>query len=126
VKIRNFNDIDIDDETFLQLLELPPHAFELVTDPDTGKERLRVRSAYLREQAKLLRVVVTEKNLSIDDFEVSVDPATGKQTFKLKKDVARLLGIPEGMEDIIEIYVDENGDQMMRFKNGLKKMTIGE
>jgi hypothetical protein len=119
------NDIEIDDATFLQLLELPPHAFELVTDPETGKERLRVKSSYLREQAKLLRVVVTEKNLTMDDFELYVDPVTGKQTYKLKKDVAKMLGIPEGMEDLIEVYIDENGDQMMRFKNGLKKMTLG-
>ena len=120
------NDIEIDDETFMQLLELPPNAFELCTDPATGKERLRVKSSYLREQAKLMRLVVTEKNLSKDDFEMYVDPVTGKTSFKLKADVAKLLGIPEGYEDMIELYLDENGNQMMKFRNGLNKMTIGD
>ena len=39
----------------MKLLELPPEAFEIFLDPVTGKETLRVRSAYLREQAKLVR-----------------------------------------------------------------------
>lgn len=126
LKIRNLNDIEIDDETFMYLLEFPAHAFELVFDQSIGKERLRVKSAYMREYAKLVRLVVTEKNLDLDDFQVEVDPNTGQMVYKLKKDVARMLGIPEGYEDIIEMFIDEHGRQMMRFKNGLNRMTIGD
>lgn len=49
------DNVDIDDETLINLLEYPAFAFEIGTDSDQGKEKLRLKSAYLREQAKLIR-----------------------------------------------------------------------
>ncbi len=44
---------------------------------------------------------------------------------KLKTDVARKLGIPQGSEDLIEMYTDEYGNQVLRLKNGAKTVKIG-
>lgn len=55
VKRKDLEKINIDDNLLLQLLELPPQAFEIYTDPVTGCENIRVKSAFLREQAKLIR-----------------------------------------------------------------------
>jgi len=55
VKRKDLDNLEISDEMLMKLLELPPEAFEIYLDPATGKETLRVRSAYLREQAKLVR-----------------------------------------------------------------------
>jgi hypothetical protein len=49
----------------------------------------------------------------------------GEKKLKLKADVAKQLGVPEGFEDMIEIFIDENGNQMMRLKNGARSITIG-
>ena len=105
---------------------MPPDAFEIYTDPVTGKERLRVKSAYLRDQAKVVREVVTEKLLNLNDFEVTVDPMTGEKRLRLKADVAKKLGIPAGAEDLVEVFTDEFGNQVMRLKNGAKTITIGD
>lgn len=123
---KNLENLEIDDDMLMKLLELPPDAFEIYTDPITGKEKLRVKSSYLREQAKIVREVVTEKILSMDDFDVEIDPVTGEKKLKLKADVAKKLGIPDGAEDMIEIYTDEFGNQVMRLKNGAKTITIGD
>lgn len=47
--------LEIDDDMLVKLLELPPDAFEIYKDPVTGKETLRIKSSYLKEQAKLVR-----------------------------------------------------------------------
>jgi len=149
VKRKDLEKIDIDDSLLLQLLELPPHAFEIYTDPVTGYENIRVKSAFLRDQAKLIRckiktknlngliylvfinsfisvsAVVTEKVLSNDDFEVEIDAKTGEKRIKLKSDVAKKLGIPEGAEDLIEVFTDENGKQILRLKDGARSIKIG-
>lgn len=49
----------------------------------------------------------------------------GEKKLKLKADVAKQLGVPEGFEDMIEIFIDENGNQIMRLKNGARSITIG-
>ena len=123
---KNLENLEIDDDMLMKLLELPPDAFEIYIDPVTGKEKLRVKSSYLREQAKIVREVVTQKVLSMDDFDVEIDPVTGEKKLKLKADIAKKLGIPDGAEDMIEIYTDEFGNQVMRLKNGAKTITIGD
>ena len=55
MKRKDLDNLDISDEMLMKLLELPPEAFEIYLDPVTLIETLRVRSAYLREQAKLIR-----------------------------------------------------------------------
>ena len=55
MKRKDLENVEIDDDMLLKLLELPPHAFEIYKDPETGKEYLRIKSSYLREQAKLVR-----------------------------------------------------------------------
>ena len=112
LKRKDLENLEIDDDMLMKLLELPPDAFEIYTDPTTGKEKLRIKSSYLREQAKLVREVVTEKVLSMNDFDVEIDPVTGEKKLKLKADIAKKLGIPDGAEDMIEIYTDENGNQV--------------
>lgn len=47
--------VEIDDDMLLQLLEYPAFAFEIYKDEQTGQEKLRVKSAYLKERAKLIR-----------------------------------------------------------------------
>ena len=44
----------------------------------------------------------------------------------MKKDVAKKLGIPEGAEDLFEVYTDENGNPVIRLKEGMRKITIGK
>ena len=34
-------------------------------------------------------------------------------------------GIPEGMEDMFEVYTDEHGNTLIRLKDGAKNITIG-
>ncbi len=46
VQNKELENIQIDDDTLLQLLELPPDAFEIYRDPMTGKDILRVKPAY--------------------------------------------------------------------------------
>jgi len=123
---KDLANLEIDDDMLMKLLELPPDAFEIYVDPVTGKETLRVKSSYLREQAKIVREIVTQKVLSMDDFDVEIDPVTGEKKLKLKADVAAKLGIPAGAEDMIEFYTDEFGNQVMRLKNGAKQITIGD
>jgi uncharacterized protein YbcI len=123
---KDLANLEIDDDMLMKLLELPPDAFEIYVDPVTGKETLRVKSSYLREQAKIVREIVTQKVLSMDDFDVEIDPVTGEKKLKLKADVAARLGIPTGAEDMIEFYTDEFGNQVMRLKNGAKQITIGD
>lgn len=36
------------------------------------------------------------------------------------------LGIPEGAEDMFEVAFDENGNPLIRLKDGVKTLTIGE
>lgn len=55
MKRKDLDNLEISDEMLMKLLEFPPEAFEIFVDPVTLKEALRVRSAYLREQAKLVR-----------------------------------------------------------------------
>lgn len=63
--------------------------------------------------------------LSNDDFEVEIDAKTGEKKIKLKPDVAKKLGIPEGAEDLIEVFTDENGKQILRLKDGARSIKIG-
>ncbi len=63
--------------------------------------------------------------LSNDDFEVEIDAKTGEKRIKLKPDVAKKLGIPEGAEDLIEVFTDENGKQILRLKDGARSIKIG-
>ena len=44
----------------------------------------------------------------------------------MKADVARKLGIPEGAEDMFEVYIDEFGNQQIRLKDGQKTIQIGD
>lgn len=55
MKRKDLDNLEISDEMLMKLLEFPPEAFEIFVDPVTFREALRVRSAYLREQAKLVR-----------------------------------------------------------------------
>ena len=41
--------VEIDDDTLMALLELPPDAFEIYKDPKTGKEILRIRVEYKKQ-----------------------------------------------------------------------------
>ncbi len=50
--------VEIDDDTLMALLELPPEAFEIWKDPKTGIEHLRIKPAY----KKLLESTVRSKN----------------------------------------------------------------
>lgn len=70
--------------------------------------------------------VITEKELSLNDFESFIDPVTGEKKYKLKADIAKKLGIPEGAEDMFEVFVDEHGNQVIRLKDGAKTITIGK
>lgn len=70
--------------------------------------------------------VITEKELSLNDFESFIDPVTGEIKYKLKADIAKKLGIPEGAEDMFEVFVDEHGNQVIRLKDGAKTITIGK
>ena len=49
----------------------------------------------------------------------------GEKKFKLRKDVAKKLGIPEGQEDLFEVFTDENGNPVIRLKDGARTITIG-
>ena len=69
--------------------------------------------------------MVTEKNMSIEDFDVQIDPVTGERKLKLRADVAKKLGIPEGAEDMIEVFTDEFGNQVLRLKDGANAIKIG-
>lgn len=51
---------------------------------------------------------------------------TGEKKYKLRADVAKKLGIPEGAEDLVEVYIDEFGNQKIRLKNGARNITIGD
>ena len=51
---------------------------------------------------------------------------TGKKKYKLKADVAKKLGIPEGAEDMFEVYMDEHGNQQIRLKDGAKTIKVGD
>ena len=62
----------------------------------------------------------------MDDFEVEIDPITGEKKLRLKSDIAKKLGIPKGSEDMIEVYTDEHGNQVLRLKDGAKTMKIGD
>ena len=44
----------------------------------------------------------------------------------MKADIAKKLGIPEGSEDMFEVYIDEFGNQQIRLKGGQKTITIGD
>jgi len=129
-KLLKRNDLDmveISDEMLIKLLEHPCEAFEIYLDETSGKESLRLKESYLAELAKLLRTVVTEVGLDVErDFDVYIDPVTGEKKYKLKADVARKLGIPEGAEDMFEVYIDEDGNQQIRLKGGNKTITIGD
>jgi hypothetical protein len=46
VKKKDLENIQINDETLMELLELPPEAFEIYRDPTDGKDILRVKSTY--------------------------------------------------------------------------------
>lgn len=127
LKRKDLETVEITDEMLIKLLEYPCEAFEIHYDLEKGCETLRVKSSYLRELAKLLRTVVTEVGIDIDrDFDVYIDPVTGEKKYKLKTDVARKLGIPEGAEDMFEVYIDEDGNQQIRLKGGSKTITIGD
>ena len=69
---------------------------------------------------------MTEKPLSMDDFDTEIDPLTGKTKLTLKKEFAHKLGIPDQAEDMIEAYVDENGEQKLRLKDGVSRLKIGK
>ncbi len=58
VKRKDLDNLEISDDMLMLLLEYPPEAFEIYIDPVTFKESLRVRSAFLREQAKLIRSII--------------------------------------------------------------------
>ncbi len=60
-----------------------------------------------------------------DDFEVEIDAKTGEKRIKLKPEVAKNLGIPDGAEDLIEVFTDENGKQVLRLKDGARSIKIG-
>lgn len=108
LKRKDLETVEITDEMLIKLLEYPCEAFEIQYDLEKGCETLRVKSSYLRELAKLLRTVVTEVGIDIDrDFDVYIDPVTGEKKYKLKTDVARKLGIPEGAEDMFEVYIGQ-------------------
>lgn len=98
MKNRDLDDIKIDESTLMDLLEYPAYAFEIHKDSEVGVEKLRVRSSYLKEQAKLVRSkfefyliydvvysiknrflkdVATEKKLIQSDFNIETDPTTG-------------------------------------------------
>lgn len=127
LKRKDLENVEITDEMLMKLMEYPPEAFEIYLDEATGKEALRVKSSFLRELAKLVRTVVTEVALDIErDFEVYIDPVTGEKKYKMKADVAKRLGIPEGAEDMFEVYIDENGNQQIRLKGGMKTLQIGD
>ncbi|CAF0718314.1 unnamed protein product [Brachionus calyciflorus] len=126
MKRKDLENVEIDDDILMKLLELPARAFEVFIDPITGKESLRIKPAFLKEQSKVIRSIVTEKTLSKDDFDVYIDPKTGEKKIKLKLDVAKKLGIPEGSEDLVEVTIDENGNQVLRLKNGARNVTIGD
>jgi hypothetical protein len=49
----------------------------------------------------------------------------GEKKVRLKSDVAKKLGIPQGSEDLIEVFTDENGNQVLRLKDGAKTVKIG-
>ena len=55
VKHKELDDLEVDDSVMMNVLEMPHTAFEIAKDPMDGMNRLRVKSAYLREQAKLVR-----------------------------------------------------------------------
>lgn len=59
MKRKDLDNLEISDEMLMKLLELPPEAFEIYLDAVTLQETLRIRSAYLREQAKLIRSKTT-------------------------------------------------------------------
>ena len=58
VKRKDLETVEISDEMLMKLLEYPPEAFEIYNNEATGKEALRVKSAYLRELAKLVRSII--------------------------------------------------------------------
>ena len=96
--------IAIDNDMLIKLLELPPNAFELFVDPVTGITKLRIKPSFLEEQNKLIRsrrifllfmylnlflfhqfrinqqnkAIITEKNITMDDFDIEIDPITGE------------------------------------------------
>lgn len=43
----------------------------------------------------------------------------------MKADVAKKLGIPEGAEDMFEVYTDADGNQKIRLKDGAKTVKVG-
>ena len=55
MKRKDLENVDIDDDMLMRLLELPARAFEVFIDPLTGKESLRIKEEFLREQAKVIR-----------------------------------------------------------------------
>ena len=55
VKRKDLENVEIDDETLMALLELPPEAFEIYRDRETGIERIRIKSSYRREIEKKVR-----------------------------------------------------------------------
>lgn len=57
MKRKDLENVEIDDDMLMKLLELPARAFEVFIDPVTGKESLRIKSAFLREQAKVIRSI---------------------------------------------------------------------
>lgn len=48
----------------------------------------------------------------------------GENKFVFKSEVAKRLGIPDNAKDLIELYIDERGDQKMRLKDGTKQLNI--
>ena len=82
LKRKDLESVEITDEMLMKLLEYPPEAFEIYFDEGSGREALRVKSSFLRELAKLVRTVVTEVALDVErDFDVYVDPVTGRRLF---------------------------------------------
>lgn len=64
----------------------------------------------------------------MNDFDVVVDPTTGRAKLTLKKEFVEKLGISDvaAARDLIEAYVDENGEQKLRLKDGAQRLKIGK
>ncbi len=127
LKRKDLETVEITDEMLIKLLEHPCEAFEIYFNEASGKESLRLKASYLAELARLMRTVVTEVGIEIErDFDVYIDPETGERKYRLKADVARRLGIPEGAEDMFEVYMDADGNQQIRLKGNSRTITIGD
>ncbi|CAF0839380.1 unnamed protein product [Didymodactylos carnosus] len=125
----NLSHLEINDELLMQLMDYPADAFEVYIDEQSGKEIIRLKSAFRTKKTKIkaskagkktTKTVIISEEISADDFEQVVDDITGETVFRLKKEVAERKGLKDLSGANFDIVIDkETGKKIVKMKTGI-------